>query len=129
MVDRAERALSDDDIAKIAGTFHAWRGITSPPELGAPAPELVEGPPTPVPEPLEGPYTDVPGFAYSATLAEIKAADYALTPGRYVGAADVEDDGEPIDEKLARLRAALEKQFAESARLAEVVREQLGRVS
>ena len=108
MVDRAERALSDEDIAQIAGTFHAWRGIES--------------------DAATGEYADVPGFCYSATLAEIKAADYALTPGRYVGAADVEDDGEPIEEKLARLRAELEAQFDESARLAEVVREQLGRV-
>jgi len=109
MVDRAERALSDEDIAKIAGTFHAWRGIES--------------------EAATADYSDVPGFCYSAPLSEIKAADYALTPGRYVGAAEVEDDGEPIEDKLVRLRAELEKQFEESARLAEVVREQLGRVS
>lgn len=109
MVDRAERALSDDDIARVAGTFHAWRGIESDAALDE--------------------YENVPGFCYSATLAEIKAADYALTPGRYVGAAELEDDGEPTEEKLARLRAELEAQFAESARLADVVREQLGRVS
>ncbi|MGK3950948.1 type I restriction-modification system subunit M [Microbacterium sp. I2] len=109
MVDRAERQLSDDDIAKIAGTFHAWRGIES--------------------DAAPDEYADVPGFCYSATLAEIKAADYALTPGRYVGAAEVVDDGEPIEEKLARLRVELEAQFTESVRLAEVVREQLGRVS
>lgn len=108
MVDRAERALSDEDIAKIAGTFHAWRGVESDAALDE--------------------YADVPGFSYSATLAEIKAADYALTPGRYVGAAEAEDDGEPIEEKLGRLRAELATQFAESARLAEVVSEQLGRV-
>ncbi|MFD7871512.1 type I restriction-modification system subunit M [Microbacterium sp. NPDC059771] len=108
MVDRAERALSDDDIAKIAGTFHAWMGGESDA-----APSV---------------YADVPGFAYSATLAEIKAADYALTPGRYVGAPEVADDGEAIEEKLAGLRAELERQLSESARLAEVVREQLGRV-
>lgn len=109
MVDRAERALSDDDIAKIAGTFHAWRGVESDVALDE--------------------YEDVPGFAYSATLAEIKAADYALTPGRYVGAAEIEDDGEPIEVKLSRLRAELEAHFDESARLAEVVRKQMGRVS
>lgn len=108
MVDRAERALSDEDIAKIAGTFHAWRGVAS--------------------DAAPDEYSDVPGFCYSASLGEIKAADYALTPGRYVGAAEVEDDGEPIEEKLGRLRAELDAQFAESARLAEVVREQLGRV-
>ena len=109
MVDRAERALSDEDIAKIAGTFHAWRGTASAVEAG-----------------LE--YDDEPGFCYSATLAEVKAADYALTPGRYVGAAEVEDDGEPIEEKIERLKKELFEQFDESERLAAMVREQLGRV-
>lgn len=64
----------------------------------------------------------------SATLAEIKATDYALTPGRYVGTPAVEDDGEPIDEKMARLSKALLEAFDESARLERVVREQLGRL-
>jgi type I restriction enzyme M protein len=109
MVDRAERVLSDEDIARIAGTFHAWRGVQ--------------------PDAAPDEYVDVAGFCYSATLAEIKAADYALTPGRYVGTAELEDDGESMDEKLASLRAELEAQFAESARLAQVVREQLRRVN
>ena len=108
MVDRAERALSDEDIAKIAGTFHAWRGSAS--AAGAE-------------------YDDEAGFCYSASLEEIKAADYALTPGRYVGAGEVEDDGEPLEEKIARLKKELFYQFDESDRLAQVVREQLGRVS
>lgn len=115
MVDRAERALGDEDIAKVADTFYAWIGRDA-------VAERAEGE---TPRPL---YEDIPGFCRSATLAEIKAADYALTPGRYVGAAEREDDGEPIEEKLARLRAELEAQFAESARLADLVREQLGRV-
>ena len=110
MVDRAERALGDDDIAKIAGTYHAWRGTAS-----AMAAELS--------------YADEPGFAYSASTSDIKAADYALAPGRYVGAADVEGDGEPIDEKIARLSAELFGLFGESERLALTVRQQLGRVS
>jgi len=109
MVDRAERALSDDDIAQIANTFHAWRGTASAVDAGLT-------------------YEDVAGFCRSATLAEIKAADYALTPGRYVGAADVEEDGEPLDEKIERLTKELFTQFEESARLEKVVREQLGRV-
>jgi type I restriction enzyme M protein len=109
MVDRAERALSEDDIAKIANTFRAWRGKASAVEAG-----------------LE--YDDEPGFCYSATLEEIKAADYALTPGRYVGAAAVEDDGEPIEEKIERLKKELLEQFEESDRLAKVVRQQLGRI-
>lgn len=108
MVDRAERALSDEDIAKIANTYHAWRGTASAVESGLT-------------------YDDEAGFCYSASLAEVKAADYALTPGRYVGAADVEDDGEPIEDKIARLSKELFEQFEESGRLAQVVREQLGR--
>lgn len=107
MVDRAERALSDEDIAKIAGTYHAWRGTESA------AGEA---------------YEDVPGFCYSATLAEIKNADYALTPGRYVGVPEVEDDGEPLPEKIERLTGELLAAFEESARLEKVVREQLERV-
>lgn len=113
MVDRAERALSDEDIAKIANTYHAWRGTASL---------------DPSVEPVETKYDDEAGFCYSASLSEVKAADYALTPGRYVGAADVEDDGEPIEEKIARLSKELFAQFEESERLAAVVREQLGRV-
>lgn len=108
MVDRAERALSDEDIAKIADTFHAWRGSTSADGMD---------------------YADEAGFCYSATLAEIKEADYALTPGRYVGAADIEEDGEPIEEKIARLKNELFAQFEESKRLTAVVREQLRRIS
>jgi type I restriction enzyme M protein len=109
MVDRAERALSDEDIARIANAYHSWRGSPSAVEAG-----------------LE--YDDEAGFCKSATLAEIKAADYALTPGRYVGAAEVEDDGEPIEEKIERLKKELFEQFDVSERLAAVVREQLGRV-
>lgn len=109
MVDRAERALGDDDIARIANAFHAWRGTSSAVTAG-----LV--------------YEDVAGFCRSTMLAEIKAADYALTPGRYVGALAVEEDGEPLDEKISRLTAELVAQFEESARLETVVRERLGRI-
>lgn len=119
MVDRAERALSDEDIARIADTYHAW--------LDRPLVVERESETTESRRPTA--YENIPGFCYSATLAEIKAADYALTPGRYVGAAEAEDDGEPIEEKLARLRVELDAQFAESSRLAEVVRNQLGRIS
>ena len=76
---------------------------------------------------LDG-YKDVPGFCKSVPLADIKAAGYALTPGRYVGMAEVENDGEPLDEKIARLTEELEEQFAESDRQQTVVREQLGRL-
>jgi len=108
MVDRAERALSDDDIARIAGTFHAWRGTPSAAAAGLA-------------------YDDEAGFCRSATLAEIKTADYALTPGRFVGAADIESDGEPLDAKIERLTTELLVHFDESSRLEAIVREQLRR--
>jgi len=110
MVDRAERDLAIEDIAKIADTYHRWLGSSSP---------LVK---------VSGEYEDVPGFCKSVMLAEVKASDYALTPGRYVGAAEADDDGEPIEEKVERLRKELLAAFDESARLESVVREQLGRL-
>lgn len=109
MIDRAERSLSNDDIVKIGDTFHSWRGSKSAAAKG-----------------IE--YDDIPGFCKSATIDEIKAAGYALTPGRYVGAAELEDDGEPIDEKVARLKTELLAALDESARLDKVLREQLERV-
>ncbi len=84
LVDRAERALTSEDIARIGDTYHAWRASKSAAAKGIA-------------------YGDVPGFCKSATLDDIRAAGYALTPGRYVGAPTAEDDGEPVDEKIARL--------------------------
>ena len=94
MVDRTRRELTDEEIRKIADTYHAWRG-----------------------EKDAGEYADVPGFCKSATLDEIRKHDYVLTPGRYVGAAAQEDDGEPFAEKMARLAAQWREQRAEAARL------------
>ncbi|MGH3789178.1 MAG: N-6 DNA methylase [Pseudonocardiaceae bacterium] len=110
MVDRAERAFSDDDIAQIANTFHAWRGTKSAAEAGLT-------------------YADVPGFCKSTTLTETKAGDYALTPGRYVGTAEAMDDGEPIEDKIERLTKELFEQFDESTRLDKIVGEQLERLN
>ncbi|HEY1133257.1 MAG TPA: class I SAM-dependent DNA methyltransferase [Nocardioides sp.] len=115
MVDRAERSLSPEDIRRIGDTFHAWRGTAVLPDSSGAVRERAA-------------YADVPGFCRSVDLAEIKAAGYALTPGRYVGAAEVEDDGEPVEEKVARLTTELYAAFDESARLEAVVREQLGRL-
>lgn len=94
MVDRTRRELTDEEIRKIADTYHAWRG-----------------------EKDAGEYADVPGFCKSATLDEIRKHDYVLTPGRYVGAAAQEDDGEPFAEKMDRLAAQWREQRAEAARL------------
>ncbi len=109
MIDRAERSLRDEDIARIADAFHAWRGSASAVEKSLA-------------------YEDVPGFCKTVSLADIKASDYALTPGRYVGAADVVDDGEPIEVRIERLTRELLAQFDASARLEKVVREQLERL-
>ena len=106
MVDRAERALADKDISRIAETYRAWRRTDS-----AARTELV--------------YQDVPGFCKSASVTEIKDADYALTPGRYVGGVTVEDDGEPIDGKIARLSEELITAFNESAQIEKLVRERM----
>lgn len=99
LVDRTHRELSDDEIARIARAYHAWRG-----------------------EKEAGQYEDVPGFCKDAKKDEIAAHGYVLTPGRYVEAEDVEDDGEPFEEKMGRLVAKLEEQFAEAARLETLLR-------
>ena len=103
MIDRTHKELTTEDMAEIARTYHAWRG-----------------------EAKDGNYADKPGFCKSATLAEIAAHDYVLTPGRYVGAADVEDDGEPFEEKMERLSAELSGQMNEAAGLDAKIRTVLG---
>ena len=70
-------------------------------------------------------YADVPGYCKAATLKDIAANDYVLTPGRYVGAAPVEDDGIPFEEKMADLTRTLYRQMAESEKLDSVIRENL----
>ena len=94
MVDRTHRELTDDDLARIAGTYHAWRGDKD-----------------------AGDYEDIPGFCKTAKLDEIRKHGHVLTPGRYVGAEAVEDDGEPFDEKMKQLAATLREQQAEAAKL------------
>ncbi len=101
MIDRVHRELTDADIARIADTYHRWRG-------DAP-----------------GKYEDVPGFCKSATTAEIRGHQHVLTPGRYVGAEELDDDDEPFEEKMTRLVAKLEEQFAEGARLEKTIRKNL----
>ena len=101
MKTRVERVLTDEDIAKIGDTVHAWRGDGE----------------------SQGAYADVAGFCYSAKLEEIEKNSFVLTPGRYVGAADVEDDGEAFDEKMKRLTGLLKQQQEEGAKLdAAIVR-------
>ncbi|MBL8802494.1 MAG: N-6 DNA methylase, partial [Planctomycetes bacterium] len=102
LIDRVHRELTDADLQKITSTYHNWREAKR-----------------------AGQYADIPGFCKSAATAEIAAHGYVLTPGRYVGAEEVEDDGEPFEEKMPRLVAELNAQFAESARLEAAIRANL----
>ncbi len=102
LVDRTHKDFSEEEIKKVAASYHAWRG-----------------------EKEAGEYRDVPGFCKSATIEEIREHGYVLTPGRYVGAAEIEDDGVPFEEKMTELSATLFEQFAEADRLEAVIKRNL----
>ena len=102
---RKQKELSREEIQQIATAYHAWRG-----------------------EPGAGEYEDVAGFCKSATTEEITKHNFVLTPGRYVGAGEVEDDGEPFEEKFTRLMGKLRGQFAEGQRLEKEIEDRLGRL-
>ncbi len=110
LIDRVHRELTDADLTKIVTTYHAWRGDVSPKSQD------------PKSKTLTSAYADVPGFCKSATTAEIASHGHVLTPGRYVGAEEVADDGEPFEEKMPRLVAELHAQFAESAKLEQQIK-------
>ena len=99
MKDRVLRDFTVDDIKKVADTLHAW--------------QLGEG------------YEDVPGFCYSAQLADIRKHEHVLSPGRFVGSNEQEEDGEVFGEKMARLSAELLEQFAASAKLEMEIKKSL----
>jgi len=110
-------AAPDTDIGRIVGAYHAWRGepVSFPLPLGGEC----QG---------EGEYKDIPGFCKSANLEEIRKHGHVLTPGRYVGAAEVEDDGEPFEEKMQRLTEELQAQFTESDALEARIKSNLERL-
>jgi type I restriction enzyme M protein len=112
LIDRVHRELTDSDLEKIVSTYHAWRG-----DALTPSPLAGEGR-------GEG-YQDIAGFCKSATTAEIATHGHVLTPGRYVGAEEIEDDGEPFEEKMPRLVAELHAQFEESAKLEKAIKANL----
>jgi type I restriction enzyme M protein len=103
MRDRTHREFSEDDIAKIAGTYHNWRSKGKK-------------------------YEDIKGFCKSATLAEIQKHNFVLTPGRYVGIKDEEDDGVPFEEKIAGLTKKLAEQMTQEKKLNEEIKKQLKNV-
>jgi type I restriction enzyme M protein len=94
LIDRIHRELTPEEIQKISDCYHAWKSKDAKPSDA-----------------------DKPGFCKSVKLEEIRKHDYVLTPGRYVGAEEIEDDGEPFEKKMKRLVAELTAQFAESAKL------------
>ncbi|MHC1707346.1 MAG: N-6 DNA methylase [Bacteroidales bacterium] len=100
MVTRKLRAFTDEDISKVAGTYHQWRNVG-------------------------GTYADIEGFCKSATLEEVEKHNNVLTAGRYVGTEAEEDDGVPFEEKMAVLTQKLETQFLESNRLQDSIRKNL----
>jgi type I restriction enzyme M protein len=109
--DRVLRDFASEDISKIADTFHAWkRSFPSPPLAG------------------EGTYRDIAGFCKAAMLEDIKKHEYVLTPGRYVGAAQEDDDGGTFEEKMVGLTERLNEQFDECTRLEATIRENLTRL-
>jgi len=106
MVDRTLKELTNDDIAKITETYHVWRG------------EEVSAENTKA-------YEDIAGYCKSATLADMKANDYVLTPGRYVGAAEIEDDGIPFETKMSELSQTLYSQMSQAEELDKAIRKNL----
>lgn len=111
MVDRTERILTEAELAKIGGTYHAWRGTASARDEG-----LM--------------YEDEPGFCFSADLATVREHGYVLTPGRYVGAIEAEEeDAEAVAERITKLAEKLYGLFDKSAELEKTVRDQLGRIN
>src|SRR6266704_934426 len=94
LIDRIHRELSEEEILRVAGTYHAWRGDKD-----------------------AGEYENVPGFCMNATLEDIRKHGYVLTPGRYVGTEAADDDAEPFEEKMKLLAATLREQQAEAAKL------------
>jgi len=97
MTSRKNKALSDDDIAKISEVYHNWRRIG-------------------------GNYEDIQGFCKAATLAEVEANNYVLTPGRYVGTEEVEDDGISFEEKVTTISENLKSHFEKSIELQERIK-------
>ncbi len=98
MFTRRNRRLNDDDIEKISTTYHKWQN---------------------------GGYEDVPGFCKTATLEEIRNQNHILTPGRYVGFAEEEDDGVPFEDKMKELTSQLKEQMEEGKRLDEEIKKNL----
>ena len=118
MVSRTNKELTTEDVAEITRTYHAWRGEKATAMDGGSAGNAgaVSG---------ECDYEDVAGFCKAATLDEMKSNDYVLTPGRYVGAAELEDDGIPFETKMKEMSQTLYQQMQDAETLDAVIRQNL----
>ena len=122
MVNRRNRAFDEADIKRISGTYHEWKRL--PPSPPAPLPE---GEGSQNVDEVKG-YRDIKGFCKSATLAEIEKHNFVLTPGRYVGIPDEEEDGVLFEDKMAALTAELAAQMEEAEGLDQEIKVQLAKV-
>ena len=102
MVTRKHRELSDEEIKQVCDTYHAWRDGKD--------------------------YEDVQGFCKSASVEEVRGHEYILTPGRYVGIEEVEEDSEPFDDKMTRLTGDLSEMFSKSHELEDEIKKRLGAI-
>jgi len=104
MTNRKNRVMTDEDLARVADAYHNWRN-------------------------KDGQYDDVQGFCKSATLAEIEANNFVLTPGRYVGTEEIEDNGISFDEKVAEITGNLKLHFEESVKLQQIIKDNLKKIN
>ena len=111
MVSKTDRVFTDEEVRKISGAYHAWRGTVSARSVSLN-------------------YEDIPGFCYSATIEEARKHGHMLNPGRYVGVSQIDsEDGESASERIERLTRELLGCFDESMRIEKLVRAELGRIN
>ncbi|AGA67856.1 type I restriction-modification system methyltransferase subunit [Desulfitobacterium dichloroeliminans LMG P-21439] len=128
METRKHREMTDEEIKQIYDTYHNWRdtGATSEKLMVAEKAKLYKI--DNYKDEEMGEYQDIQGFCKSASIEEVRSHEYILTPGRYVGIEEVEDDGEPFDEKMAKLTGELAEMFAKSHTLEEEIKRRLGAI-
>jgi len=119
LINRRTRELSPEDIQTISDTYHKWRNLPSHPVTSTRHPELVSG--------TTDEYVDIPGFCASAPIEKVRELDYVVTPGRYVGLPDDEDDFD-FNERFSALKAELEGQLKEEAELNKVIAENMVKI-
>ena len=125
MASRIHKELTDDDLANIAGTYHAWRSGTETANPTENPQNVGRGSARQDNAPANNAYQDIAGYCKSATLDDIKANDYVLTPGRYVGAAEIEDDGIPFEDKMRDLSQTLYQQMQDAQTLDAAIKKNL----